>query len=303
MSNRLDFPKYIDSTMRKDLAACDRKFYYAWMRRLKPVGPNPHLHFGACFAKGLEMSRKAFYGKGLSATESFAVGASAIIREWGDYEPPSYGSASNKTIYACLSALHSYYEEYPMGMDVITPYITPSGEPAVEFSFALPIPGTKHPQTGEPIIYTGRFDQLANFQGALFVVDEKTAGQLGDSWRNQWNMASQLTGYIWACKAYQIPVAGAIIRGISILRNDHGHIQHIVQRENWMLDRWLEQLRRDLSRAIRSWEEGYWDYNLDDACNSYNGCTFLPLCTSKSPEKVIPVEYEHNPWNPLDKLL
>lgn len=295
-----NFPRYIDSTMRKDLAACDRKFFYAWMMRLKPIGRNPHLHFGACFAKGLELSRKAFYGEKKSPLEAFAIGAKGIIKEWGDYEPPSYGSGANKTLLTCLTAFHSYYQEYPMGQDVVTPYMTPAG-PAVEFNFALPIPGTKHPQTGEPIIYTGRFDQIGTYQDSLFVVDEKTSGYLGDAWRKQWDMASQITGYIWACKSYKIPVAGAIIRGIAILKYDHSHIQHIVQRENWMIDRWLEQLRRDIDRAINSWETGYWDFNLDDACNSYSGCNFLPLCTSKNIEKLIPVEYEHNSWNPLSK--
>lgn len=136
----------------------------------------------------------------------------------------------------------------------------------------------------------------------LFVVDEKTTKALGDSWMKNWKLRSQLTGYCWAAQEYGYPVAGAIIRGISILKTKFGHAEVIEPRARWEIDRWLHQLARDINRAIQCWEEDYWDYDLDASCSSYGGCPYLDLCTSPHPERWVETAYVKRVWNPLEVL-
>ena len=173
------------------------------------------------------------------------------------------------------------------------------GKPAVEFTFAIPIPGVFHPETGEPILYTGRFDMLAEYQNALFVDDEKTSSYLGDSWIASWDLNSQMTGYCWASRSYGFNVQGAIVRGIGILKSETKFLLSLQRRSEWMIERWQNQLRKDLLRAIDMWKRDDWDMALDDACSSYNGCQFKEACLAKNEQKILDNEYEIRHWDPL----
>jgi len=68
----------------------------------------------------------------------------------------------------------------------------------------------------------------------------------------------------------------------------------------WEIDRWLEQTRRDLKRMQAQWEEGYWDYNLDESCAHYGGCPYMNLCTKPDPSQWIEPDYKVEFWNPLE---
>ncbi len=244
--------------------------------------------------------RIAYYGEGKTPLESFAAGAERIIHEWGEAEPDlPYGT---KTLESCLVALLSTIEEYPLDSDPIKPLMI-NGKPAVEFSFALPIPDVFHPVTTEPILYTGRFDMLAVYNDALFICDDKTSNRLGDYWKKQWEMASQMTGYQYIAKQFGYDIQGIIIRGVGILKREITHALVIEQRSKHLTEIWLEQLQRDVRRMIRSWEEQYWDYSLDDACTAYGGCSYIGLCKAKEDKLsgLINSEFEVREWNPLEK--
>lgn len=298
MTNKPDFPTFIDSSGRKAFAACPIQFYYCYVLKIKPIGVSIHLHFGSCFAKGLEVFRKSYYGSArLDLETSIAKGTEALIREWGDFEPEH---KAKKTLDACIDCLFDYFVQYPPDKDPVKPLMV-DGEPAVEFSFALPIPGIMHPQSGEPVLYVGRFDMLAEYNAAKFIDDEKTATSLGDYWASGFRLASQVTGYIWAGREYGHEIMGAVIRGVSPLKSGVNHSMLLEYRPQWMIDRWLWQLQRDVRRMIEMWESSEWDYNLDGSCGSYGGCDFLGVCESKDPSGIISIDYEPNLWDPLEK--
>lgn len=293
---RPPFPAWIDSTARKDFDSCPTKFYYSHIRGLRRKGGGSiHLVFGATLAKGLEVFRRRYYGDSAHVLDCYISALHHMILEWGEFEEPE---GTNKTFENCILALLSYFEQYNPNDDVVKPYMH-DGQPAVEFSFAVPIPGIKHPQTGHPILYTGRFDMIGTYGSMQMIVDEKSASQLGASWQNQWRLASQITSYVWGAKQYGYNVQGAVIRGIGIYKTYFAHQMIIQQRPQWMLDRWLAQLQRDVRRMISLWEEGYYDMSLDSACSNYGGCPFLSLCESPTPENWIETEFEPSNWNPL----
>jgi len=295
------FPTLIDSTIRKDFVACGQLGNYAHIQHLRPKGQNVHLVFGACFARGLEVTRKAFYGEEkLPFPDALARGAKTIILDWGDFNPPATGSGSQKTLDACLDCLLSYFIQWPLADDPVRPAMI-DGKPAVEWTFALPIPGVVHPETGEPILYAGRFDMMAEYVDANFVLDDKTATSLGEYWMNQWKLASQMTGYVWAAEEYGYKIQGVIIRGCAVLKRDITFAMVIEQRPRWMINRWLKQLQRDVEKMIRMWKQDYYDFEIDTACGNYGGCKYLTLCTSQDPKPWIEAEYEEHHWNPLKR--
>jgi hypothetical protein len=296
---RYDFPEVIDNTAVSSFKKCPKDWEYSALRKITKIGGNIHLHAGGAYAAGLEFARKAFYDEGKPADEAISIGIDALTRFWGA-DTPEHESA--KSYDRMVGALLEYFEQYPMEDDVVKPYLLPTGKHAVEFTFAVPIPGLFHPVTGDPLLYAGRFDMLAIRDGVLFVEDDKTASQLGAQWNRNWVLDSQFTGYVWAASTFGMPIAGAIIRGVSILKGGYGHAQAIVYRPQWQIDRWLAHLQHTVKLMIAYWQEDSYPFALDKhSCNSYGGCGYHQLCESPDPESWININFEPKIWNPLHK--
>lgn len=311
---KLEFPAWVDSSMRGEWAACEMKWNWAALRNLSPMGSNVHLTAGGAFARGIEVTRKGLYLDQLSLDEALFNGKVAAWEDWlkSGIEPKfsfESGAPLKKALDRVWAAMDYYfYVAWPPHSDPVSPYRTPAGKLGVEFTFAIPIPGTRHPVTGDPILYTGRFDMLGVKDDVLFVVDEKTTSQLGPTWPDQWEMRGQLTGYCWAAREYGFPVGGAIIRGVAFLTETKGnpsgfnHAQTITYRDDWRIEQWLAQLRTDVQDMIDAYNRGSFSYNLADACNSYGGCPFKKLCLVRDPEPWF-ADYEPRNWNPLSGSL
>jgi hypothetical protein len=294
---RPPFPRVIDSTIRAEFVECPRKFYWSFLRKLGPLTPSTDLHAGGAYARGHEVIRKSYYVDGLPFPKALEQGILATVEYWGDFEPPANKQAKN--LERVLGALVYYYDQWPVDRDYLKPHQWTGGA-GIEFTFSLPME-LPHPTTGEPLIYAGRCDMIAEYNGQIWVYDDKTTTQLGPSWAEKWNLRGQFSGYAFAARQFGLPVAGAIIRGVSFLKNSYGHAEAITTRPEWLIDRWWEQLHRDVERAIISWQEGYYDYNFSDACVGYSGCPFSKLCLVPDPEPWIEGSYGHRDWDPLAK--
>lgn len=289
------FPHTIDSTILSTFRSCPRKFFWQYVQHWKSKYPSVHLIAGGAFASGIEAARNAFYVQGLCAEDSEAVGLAALLKHYGDFQDDS-GSAKSPERMA--GALEFYFEQYPLGADGASPITLPGGRRGIEFSFAEPL-NVVHPVTGDPILYTGRSDMIAERAEGIYVYDEKTTSSLGASWGRQWEMRSQFTGYIWAAGKQGIKVNGAIVRGVSILKTKYDTLEVPTYRGQHEVDRWEEQTTRDIKRMIAMWEEGYWDYSLDGACTDYGGCTFVQVCKARDPDEWLPINFEQRVWDPL----
>lgn len=294
---RVSLPGVIDSTIRSDFVACPTRFHYSFMRKLGPPESSTDLIAGGSFAKGLEVFRKCFYGQKLSIRDSYEQSVLAAIQDYGDHQPPEHKAA--KSLDRVIEGLADYIQHYPPETDHIKPYFAGS-DPCVEFTFSLPLP-INHPETGEPFLYAGRFDMLGVRNEQLVVVDEKTTSQLGPTWVNKWNLRGQFTGYIWACQQFGYPVLGAIVRGISFLKNSFGHAEAIQLRAQWEVDQWYEQLLADVRRMVWAWENNWFDQAFDEACADFSGCPFQTLCKSSTPEAWVS-KFGIRDWDPLKKV-
>lgn len=291
------FPHAVDSTLIGSFRSCPQKFLRTYIEHWKPRSESVHLIAGGAFASGIESARRAFFEQGQDAETSIAVGMQSLIEHYGDFEcPPD----SAKSLDRVLGAFSFYFDAYPLGADGALPYEFSNGRRGIEFSFANPLP-INHPVTGNPMLYTGRADMIAHFAGGIYCFDEKTTSSLGASWSRQWEMRSQFTGYQWAAGEYGVPVQGTIVRGVSILKTKFGTQQVITYRSPAEVDRWLEQVVRDVQRMIKCWEEGYWDYNLDHSCGEYGGCSLLSVCKHSSPELWLDTYFEKKVWDPLER--
>lgn len=296
----IPFPSLLDNSAIASFKKCPLDWYYSSILSIARKGGNIHLHFGGAYAAGLEAGRKAFYDQGLSSDESICLALDTAVRYWGEFEAPE-DFLGAKSLDRLVYALLEYFEQYPMESDPIRPFRLATGKSAVEFTFSIPL-GIDNPDTGEPLLYGGRFDMLAEYNQSLFVEDDKTASQLGAQWMRNWILDSQFTGYCWAARDFGYPVAGAIIRGLSILKNGFGHAQAIVYRPDWQIERWLQATRHTVRLMIEYHRQSFFPPVLDKhSCNSYGGCAYHRLCESPNPDAWIAIDYEPRAWNPLAK--
>lgn len=296
------FPSVLDSTILASFRACPAKGMMAYVEHWKPRTPSIHLHAGAAYAKGLEVARRSYYEESQSEGESCQRGLAALIEAYGDFVGPE---GSVKSADRMAGALAFYFERYPLPADPATPVVLPSGRRGIEFSYAAPL-GVEHPETGEPLLYCGRVDMLTDYARGRWLLDDKTTSSLGASWASSWDLRSQFTGYAWLAQQAAMPVAGVIVRGVSILKTKYDTLQAITYRPQWMIDRWRAQTERDVKRMIEVWRSGVWDYNLDDSCSNYGGCVFKQVCVSEDPKPWLEMNFERRQWLPLtreEKLL
>lgn len=291
------FPPTVDSTMLATFRSCPQKMFRTYVEHWKPTHESIHLVAGKAYAKGLEVARRAFYEGGHSPEDALALGSAALLESYGDFE---CGPDDKKTPERTLGALEFYLNEYPLGIDRATPIQYAQGKTGIEFSFAEPL-DIIHPVSGEPLIYTGRADMVANWAGGIYVFDDKTTSQLGASFARQWEHRSQFTGYLWAACRAGIKASGAVVRGVSILKTKYETMEVLTNRSAWEVERWYNQTLRDIQRMIRCWEEGYWDYNLDHACNEFGNCSLTDICKSPNPETWLPTRFEQRVWDPLGR--
>ena len=297
---RPDFPEVVDNSMLNEFRSCPQKAFKSYFQHWKPTGESVHLHAGKAFAAGLEEARRWYYEQSASwpASRAVAQGFERLLKEYGDFQCPD---DSPKSALRMAQALEYYFDAWPLESDLAQPLRLPSGRRAIEFSFVEPL-DAKHPVTGQPILYSGRADMIAEYNGGIFVEDDKTASQLGASWANQWDLRSQFTGYTWAARRSGIKVDGVLVRGVAILKTMFKHEQCLTFRAQWEIDRWLEQTHRDLERMKRMWDEGYWDYNLGEACGSYGGCHFRQICKAQNPDEWLGIYFERKRWDPVRRV-
>lgn len=289
------FPNTVDSTILSAFRSCRQKAMLQYVNHWKPIAQSVHLVAGGAFASGIEAARNVFYVEGGSSDDAQGAGLAALIRHYGDFECPA---ESSKSLERMCGALEFYFDAYPLGADGATPITLANGRRGIEFSFAEPLP-VLHPVTGDPILYTGRSDMIAERAGGVYVYDEKTTSALGGSWARQWEMRGQFTGYMWAAREQGVKTSGAIVRGVSILKTKYDTLEVPTYRSDYEIDLWHRQTVRDVEAMIQCWREGYWDYALDGGCTEYGGCSFTRVCKSAEPESWLPVYFEQRVWDPL----
>lgn len=303
------FPDVIDSTMVISYRSCRRKFEFEHIHHLCSPFPSVDLHFGGAFARGLEVARKQHFVNGVPAIQAQADGINAAWDFYGKFDAgrtPASLDKKAKSEWTLLQALDGYFSEWPLGSCGLTPH---GGDQGIEFTFAIPIPGTSHPDRGDPIVYGGRFDLLGDWNGIPVVEDEKTTGYFEEKWAEKWSLRSQFLGYVWASRQYGFPVDQVLIRGIAIKRTENAYIQALSTFPAYMLERWYTELVRTLNqmsadyRATRDQHEASpnetaFSYNLGDSCNAYGGCPFMELCKSRIPDEWFG-NYGRRDWSPL----
>lgn len=323
----MPFPEVIDSSIMNDLKECPTKFWLAHCQDWKPKGVSVHLHAGGAFAVGCEATRRAFYlgeyrkwvpprqitphaeldgywdtrpGPTSNRELAIACGVEALIASYGDYEAPDFGSGSSKTLDRMAGALIYYWDNYPLNHDSAFPIMLPGNKRGIEFSFTEVLP-IDHPDTGNPLLYTGRLDAVLNFAGGHWGFDEKTTTSLGSTWAGKWGLRGQFLGYTWGCRQAGLPIKGIVVRGVSILKTKYETAESINEYPDWMIDQWYVEMLEYIEDAIVQYKRRRFRHNYGEACSNYGGCQFRTPCSSRDTAPWLESQFERRHWNPVTR--
>jgi hypothetical protein len=296
----MPFPEVFDSSIMNNLKECPTKFWLGDCMDYKPKGTSVHLHAGGAFAVGVEATRRAFYIDGLDRESSIMKGTMALMKTYGDFEAPERGSGSSKTLDRMAGALVYYWDSYPLNHDSAFPIMLPGAKRGIEFSFTEVLP-IDHPDTGNPLLYTGRLDAVLNFAGGHWGFDEKTTTSLGPTWGGKWGLRGQFLGYTWGCRQAGIPIKGIVVRGVSILKNSYDTAESINEYPDWMIDQWYVELLEYIDEAKRAYVSKRFRHNYGEACANYGGCQFRTICSVANQKPYLETHFERRHWDPVTR--
>lgn len=294
-------PQHIDSTMISCFRSCPRKFYNEFILGLRPSGLSIDLHAGGAFAHAVEVVRREVFIHQRPLSDALLRASAAFEIYWGDFRIPDHKTTTKRPD-RVWEAVEEYFRQYPPLSDHIQPYFV-DGKPTFEFTFAIPLDPDDgfplHPVTGDPFLYTGRFDMMGEYMGLPVICDDKTSGTGHyTNWSEKWDLRSQFIGYTWATQQLGIHADTCVVRGVGILMKSIALAEAIKPYSDGIRRKWLEQIRRDLWRITEMWREGYWDYNLAETCTSYGICPYATACQSETPEPWLKT-FDVRRWNPV----
>ena len=311
-----------DNTSLVLLKECPRKYYYAIICGYRPKHKAPPLYFGGMFhacleiydnlrGRGVEhmvaqmaMVKHAMLGTMIVVPEHqeetlrprylarpYPLRSSESFQLWASDDP----QRSRATLVRSFVWYTKHYKS-----DVLTTFIFPDGTPAIElpFRFDLPIdtPG------GDPYIYCGIIDKIAEMSGFLWNVERKhTKNTMGSNYFRGYNPNSQVTGYSFAGKVIlHRPVSGTIVDATQVTVGFNRHARHIASRNEEQLNEWLVNTIHWIKQAESYAKQEYWPMN-EESCHKFSGCQFIGIC-SKSPgsrQGWLEKDFMVQPWNPL----
>lgn len=306
------FPLTIDSTILAEIASCEMSAFRKYVQHLNSGRESTDLVAGGAFAKGLEVTRKAFYDTGMSANEAVTLGIQALLDNYGDHIP----SKPAKSADVMAMALEQYFWTYPLESDVIQPAKLADGTHGIEYSFAHELP-IQHPDLlGQNLVFVGRADMLCEYAGKLWVSDEKTTGTITADWAKQWETRGQFSAYCYGLRKDGIPVSGAYIRGIGLYKTGPKFVETVTNRSEWECQIWYQNMLQTVSKFVGKYKQykaaqvlgqtkeekhpaNFFRPSFNESCFKYfRPCQFQDACKTLNSEGMLEMSMEQNIWLP-----
>lgn len=305
-----------DSVSLTNMLACPRRYQYSIIEGLHSKSPSYAiaLVFGILFHKGLEWyHRSRAAGDSHDEAVIHAVGhllaepATATLPVDGDiaemaelHDPDeddgiTLRNSKIRTRYYLFRAVVWYLEQY--AADAASTIILPSGKPAVELSFRLPIPVEV---AGVPVLLCGHIDRAVDFQGFYYASDYKTTKSLTRQFFDMFELSHQMTGYSIATTAIlDKPAKGVMIDGVALQVGQVKMTRGFTNRSKGQIEEYYRTVKYAVTLAEECASKQWYPMNTA----SCYFCDFKDIC--KQPpeyrEKYINQFYFRKPgWNPLE---
>lgn len=303
-----------DSVSLTSFLSCQRRYKYIVLDGLVPKAPSYAiaLEFGILFHSAAERyhrfrAEKYPHQEALEGTMHWLVTQPEFqalptdddieeIKDATDEDDDgiTFRNSKVRTRYHLARAVTWYLDHYET--DPLKTIILPTGKPAVELSFRLPLPISV---AGHDMLLCGHIDRAVEFNGSYWASDYKTTKSLTRQFFDTFELSHQMTGYSVAGTAIlDKPVKGVWIDGIALQVRGVKLARAPTTRSAGQIREYFELLEDVAERAERAYDTGLYPMNTA----SCYFCEFKTIC-KQPPEfrdKHINMHFERKPgWNPL----
>ena len=257
----------LDTSVLQTWQRCPRKAYLQYWLNRSPGGKNYSIGFGLAyhtFREELEKAWMGVEGDFDEASTCYKIALAIATDGWED--PPLEHSkrflTRQRLLESCQQGLELWLAEKRNKIFNVL---------EVEQGFQLPFPSGR--------VFGGRFDQILEWNGQLWVRDFKTTSRMGKSYPRQFDPNDQMTCYTWAASQLSgRPVQGVIIQVIyNTLNKGPEHHQFISTRSDAHIAEWQKNVEREGAVLEAHSAENYFPMRTS-ACNDFNGCYYRDCC-------------------------
>jgi RecB family exonuclease len=312
-----------DSVSLTSFLSCPRRYQLSILQGYVPRNPAvaTALVFGILIHSALEQyhrarAAEASHDEALHKALAMALASpaaetlptdEALAEEPADADDDgiSTRTAKTRTRYYLARTIVWYLEHYKN--DALQTLVLPSGQPAVETSFRIPIGievggGSGSGGNATEMLLCGHIDRVVLLNDQAYVVDYKTTKSLSRQFFEMFDLSHQMTGYTLAGKViFQREVKGAWIDGIALLQGSIKLARHLTNRTAGQLTEYRQLLQHVAQQAtLFASRYAEQDYPMNTA-----SCYFCDYktCCRQPPEfrqRYIDQAFERKPgWNPL----
>ena len=264
---------HIDFSKRSCASTCLRKYYWQYIRNLRPASGSTALRYGSTWHGFLDGFYNHIKENGWSnQTAAFEAAFAEGKRVWDEESStqtflyPDYRTFENCT--RAFIDYNAYYAGDAHSLEV----------KAVEKAFSLEFPN---------FIFDGKLDLQVTLNGTPWLMEHKTTSQYLSVQTQRMNRSAQTIGYWYACKMLNIPIEGVLIsfHHLSARKKkdeSYGEAKIEFQRLPQLytphnIEDWYEHFSDVVLTLERCTETNIWPKNYDN-CYQFGQCSYLPLC-------------------------
>ena len=291
----------IDSTSLGEFKLCPRRYYYSIVLGYQPRAESVHLKFGIL----LHQAREHYEHKrsaGLTHEDALDYALDVALRATWNQELGRPWISDHKVKHRqSLIQTIVWYLDSKAKNDPLRTIMLANGRPAVELSFRFDS-GWRSEATGEPILFCGHLDRIAEFNGEHYIPDIKTTSrQLDPSWFASFTPGNQFSMYSLAGRvAFGLKIKSIIVDGVQVASGFSRFARAPVERRDETIDEWYAETGEWLKQMDGCAASGKWPQN-DKSCDAFGGCPFRPVC-SRVPSargRWLETDYAKRVWDPL----
>jgi len=306
----------IDNTSLEHFAVCARSAEYRLVHSREGTAGTAALAYGS--AKHLYLEHR-LRGGSVAEAEQLMVAALPATPD----DPANWRTATHAV--DSMRGYENWWHAAPIEPVVL------GGEPLVEVGFRLPLcevaigsgalsyqrlrslltnPGDCPVVPSLVRVYwTGRIDVVAPFLNDLYVWDHKTTSMAGPSFYDEFQLSSQMHGYVWSARHLwpSLGIKGLRVNAIIGRAPSKTGVAHAYERQTYVyseehLAEWHRDTQTLVSDFLSHLLRGYFPKQTRWCIGRYGTCQYHSVCTSVPESRHIVLDstlYRDVTWNPL----
>lgn len=231
------------------------------------------------------------------------------------YKDKDFGPDEWRTAEHAVNTILEYNKAWPIEKEpfkvirgsVENPFKLPLGDAELNTNITSHL-GTFHVNKVS-IFWTGILDARINY-GSELVLDSKTTSILGEQFWDNFQLDSQMLGYVWSAKKLGWPIDGYLVDAICGRKPTKSGKAHEFQRQRFFADQsQIDEWEKDTFTLITDFLEhlcrGYFPKSPKWCFGKYGRCQFWKVCTQPVAHRqgVLNSDlYKHVTWNPLEVI-